>query len=345
MFKRALTFDDLALVPQYNNITSRLEPDLSTWLTKDIKIGMPLIPANMDCVIGDELADVIIERGGMPFFHRFSNIETQKGWIEKYQDKAFYSVGLDWAHLDTLVQQGAKNLVFDIAHGHSNLMLNQISRCKSTYPEVTIIAGNICTAQGYVDLVNAGADAVKAGCGSGAACSTRATTGFGVPQFTAIYDCAQQAKKYKIPIIADGGIRNSRDVAIALAAGACSVMVGKLFALTYESSAKKIEKHKLEIGESGGWSTTITKCYRGQASLDFQNELRGGLKKGTVPEGEHFWAPVTKSANEVIDELLGGLRSAMTYGGARTIQELQRKAEFVEVNPNSYGLESSIRKD
>lgn len=164
------------------------------------------------------------------------------------------------------------------------------------------------------------------------ACTTRSTTGFGVSQFSAIQDCSEIANRFKVPIIADGGIRNSRDIVLALAAGASTVMIGKLFALTYESAAQKRNT-----------DFQVYAKYRGQASKDFQDEARGGLKKGTVAEGEHFWAPVEKSAQQLIDELLGGLRSALTYGGARTISELQRKAEFVEVTP-TYQSESSVRK-
>jgi IMP dehydrogenase len=172
------------------------------------------------------------------------------------------------------------------------------------------------------------------------ACTTRSTTGFGVSQFSAIQDCSEIANRFKVPIIADGGIRNSRDIVLALAAGASTVMIGKLFALTYESAAKKMSR---EVGDKFPTYIEVLAKYRGQASKDFQDEARGGLKKGTVAEGEHFWAPVEKGAQQLIDELLGGLRSALTYGGARTISELQRKAEFVEVTP-TYQSESSVRK-
>ena len=183
----------------------------------------------------------------------------------------------------------------------------------------------------YHDLVNAGADAVKVGIGPGAACTTRIITGFGVPQFTAIYDCAKMAEKLRVPLIADGGIRNSRDVVLALAAGASTVMLGKLFAMTNESAAPK---RKTDTG--------MEAKYRGQASEDFQNDYYGGLKGKTVAEGIDFWGPVTGSAKQLLEQLLGGLRSGLTYGGARNIKELQRKAEFVKVMP-TYMQESKPR--
>jgi IMP dehydrogenase len=184
----------------------------------------------------------------------------------------------------------------------------------------------------YHDLVNAGADAVKVGVGPGAACTTRMVTGFGIPQFSAIYECAQIAEKLRIPLIADGGIRDSRDVVLALAAGASTVMIGKLFALTKESAAPKRQ------AEGGA----LEAKYRGQASEDFQTDFYGALKQKTVAEGIDFWGTVSGSADELIEKILGGLRSGMTYGGARSIKELQRKAEFVEVTSN-YIKESMTR--
>ena len=151
----------------------------------------------------------------------------------------------------------------------------------------------------------------------------RIVTGFGVPQLTAIYECAEIAEKLRVPLIADGGIRTSRDVVLALAAGASTVMIGKLFALTRESAAPKKRSSEVPSG--------LLAKYRGQASKDFQTDFYGGLKDKTVAEGIDFWAPVSGSAKELIDELLGGIRSGLTYGGARNIKELQRKAEFVEV--------------
>jgi IMP dehydrogenase len=230
---------------------------------------------------------------------------------------------------------------FDIAHGHDSRLLKVIYKLKSKYPELDIIAGNICTHEAYRDLVNAGATAVKVGIGPGAACTTRMVTGFGVPQFTALRDIVEAKKKLKVPIIADGGIRNSRDIVIALAAGADSVMIGKLFALTNESAAPKRASKTRTEGNFIYVEAREAK-YRGQASADFQEDYFGATKDGTVPEGEAFWAPVSGAAIDMIGKLLAGVRSGMTYGGARTIEELQRKAEFIQVT-HSYGAESAPR--
>lgn len=336
--RETLTFDDVALVPRFNNVGSRTEPKLSTWLTKNISVEMPLVPANMDTVIGSQLARVIVDNGGIPIFHRFTDFETQKEWVQEFNGRVILSCGLEKIdEVSRIVDLGPIGVCFDVAHGHSLHMVKLVEKIKTTYSNVEIIAGNICTARAYHDLVNAGADAIKVGIGPGAACSTRVVTGFGVPQFTAIKDCADEAKHFGIPIIADGGIRTSADVVKALAAGAATVMMGKVFAVTQESEAEKRCS-----GRIAGGPCDIAK-YRGQASEDFQKEYYGGLKHKVVAEGVDFWAPITGSAQDVIDKFLGGIRSGMTYAGARDIEELQRKAEFVRVT-GAYQLESNPRE-
>lgn len=338
MIRRYYTFDDVALVPQFNNIPSRTEPNLESWLTKDRKIHIPLLAANMDSVINEELAEILIQYGTMPIFHRFTDFETQVKWVKKFGDKMFISTGIQTHKIDEINQLldfGAAGVCIDVAHGHSDRMFRIIETIKKRNPNKDVIAGNVCTAMAYHDLVNAGADAVKVGVGPGAACTTRMVTGFGVPQFSAIYECAQIAEKLRIPLIADGGIRDSRDVVLALAAGASSVMIGKLFALTKESAAPKRESKNVPSG--------LEAKYRGQASEDFQLDFYGALKQKTVAEGVDFWGPVSGTASQLIDKFLGGLRSGMTYGGARSIKELQRKAEFVEVS-TTYMHESVPRQ-
>ncbi|MBS0629124.1 MAG: guanosine monophosphate reductase [Verrucomicrobia bacterium] len=334
--RKAFTFDDVALVPQFNNVPSRTEPLLETWLTKNQKISIPILCSNMDSAISEDLAQILIKGGSIPIFHRFSDMETQKNWVKKFGNKTFISCGI--TQLDStkeLLDLGAAGVCIDVAHGHSDRMFAFIEKIKKSHPEKEVIAGNVCTGMAYHDLVNAGADAVKVGVGPGAACTTRIVTGFGVPQFSAIYECAEIAEKLRVPLIADGGIRTSRDVVLALAAGASTVMIGKLFALTKESAAPKKES----ADSPSGW---IAK-YRGQASEDFQNDFYGGLKDKTVAEGVAFWGPVSGSAEELINSLLGGIRSGLTYGGARNIKELQRKAEFVEVT-QTYIQESYPRR-
>lgn len=336
--RKAFTFDDVALVPQFNNVPSRIEPGLDSWLSKNLKIKIPIVNANMDTVIGPELAEILIANGTIPIFHRFTELEEQKSWVKKFREQTFISSGiLNINETRSLLDLGAAGVCIDVAHGHSDRMFDYIEQIKKNHPDKEVIAGNVCTAMAYHDLVNAGADAVKVGIGPGAACTTRIVTGFGVPQFTAIHECAKVAEKLRVPLIADGGIRGSRDIVLALAAGASSVMIGKLFALTKESSAPKraTDKNGRQILEAK---------YRGQASKDFQEEFYGGLKEKTVAEGVDFWSEVRSTSQELINELMGGLRSGLTYGGARSIKELQRKAEFVEVS-SSYMQESRPRHE
>ena len=346
--KQGLTFDDVALVPVFNNVESRTDPDTSTHLTVQTTMAVPLLASNMDTVIGPELAKVLVAAGSVPIFHRFTAYDQKVEWVNAFPT-AFISCGIrigDVVELEKLLENtNLKGVCFDIAHGHDMRLLKTITSLKNKYPELEVIAGNVCTPDGYRDLVTAGATAVKVGIGPGAACTTRKVTGFGVPQFTAIQEIAAVKKKLLVPIIADGGIRGSADIVKALAAGADSVMLGKLFALTNESAAVKRYDKKLMMMPGGPReyeAGPLLAKYRGQASADFQEDYFGATKDGTVPEGEAFWAPVSGPAIDLIQKLMAGLRSGMTYGGARSIRELQRKAEFIQVTGN-YEAESSPR--
>ena len=343
--KKCYTFSDVCLVPQYSDIESRLEPDLGTWLTKTRKMSIPILAANMDSVISDDLADILIKNGSIPIFHRFTTQEQKIKWLQKYGgENIAISTGLvennnDGELYELIVEYGARLICIDIAHGHGKRMMKMIEELKAGFQHdntFEIIAGNICTPNAYIDLVQAGADCCKIGVGPGSCCLTRIVTGHGVSQFTAIQECAEEAKKYRVPIIGDGGITGSADMVKALAAGASSVMIGKLFALTEESAAEK-------KGSPCSGQRHIAK-YRGQASEDFQNDFYGGLKNNTVAEGDSFWAPISGSAQNLINTLLGGCRSGMTYGGARDLKELVRKATF-RITTDSYAKEAGTRPE
>jgi len=353
----ALTFDDVALVPQYNNVESRTEPKLNTWLTKSLKTGLPLIPSNMDTVISPELSEVLLRFNGNVIDHRFHG-EGLKDRIVEFARPICISWGLKRpADLLRLLAWGKDaghiwGVCFDVAHGHSKGMFKAIHIVKEVFSDsIDVIAGNVCTADGYRDLVNAGADAVKVGVGCGAACTTRLVTGFGTPQFTAIQNCAKVARKLRVPIIADGGIRNSRDIVLALAAGASTVMMGKMFAACDESAAEKrcsdmydyeaVARGIVPPGTQSAKPIKIDEAkYRGQASFDFQQEFYGEVRN--APEGEAMWIPVSGTTEDMVTELTKQIKAGLTYCGARDIKELQRKAEFVRVT-NTYQAESGIR--
>ncbi|MGK0170071.1 MAG: IMP dehydrogenase, partial [Gammaproteobacteria bacterium] len=171
--RRTYTFDEVALVPQYNNIPSRTEPALGTWLTRTQKATIPLIAANMDTVIGESLADVMIDNGTVPIFHRFTPFIEQQAWVKRYPEQTYISAGMHQGNeIRDLLENGALGVCIDVAHGHSDQMLRFLESLKRDYPGKQCIAGNVCTAMAYHDLVNAGADAVKVGIGPGAACTT-----------------------------------------------------------------------------------------------------------------------------------------------------------------------------
>ncbi len=224
---------------------------------------------------------------------------------------------------EALVTAGVDVLVVDIAHGHSDSAVSVVRELKTKFPQVDLIAGNVATAQGTKDLIEAGADAIKVGVGPGSVCTTRIVTGSGVPQLTAIMDCASAAGD--IPIIADGGIKNSGDIAKAIAAGASTVMLGGLLAGTDESPGFLVTKHGARY-----------KILRGMASLGANMSRKSKENKQQdlndyVAEGVEAMVPYRGSAVDVITNLIGGFRSGMSYCGARTIKEMQKNAEFMKM--------------
>lgn len=233
------------------------------------------------------------------------------------------------ARVDALIDAGVDVLVVDTAHGHSQGVLNRVKWIKSHFPEIQVIGGNIATGAAARDLYKAGADAVKVGIGPGSICTTRIVTGVGVPQITAISNVARELKG-KIPIIADGGIRFSGDVCKALAAGADTVMLGGMFAGTEESPGE-IELYKGRTYKSYRGMGSIGAMSLSQGSSDryFQDAAQGAEK--LVPEGIEGRVPYKGMVQSIIHQLMGGLRSCMGYTGCGTIQELHKKAEFVQV--------------
>lgn len=236
-----------------------------------------------------------------------------------------------------LVEMGVDVLVLDSAHGHSANILKAIQKVKAKYPDVPLIGGNIATAEGAEALIDAGVDAVKVGMGPGSICTTRVVAGIGVPQISAVYDCACVAAKHNIPVIADGGIKYSGDIVKALAAGANAVMLGSILAGCEESP-----------GESEIYQGRQFKVYRGMGSLAAMQ--RGGRdryfqenNKKLVPEGVEGRVPYKGAVSDTVYQMIGGMRSGMTYCGCRTIPELHEKARFVRIT--NAGLRESHPHD
>jgi len=460
--REGVTFDDVLLVPKYSKVTSRSDTDLSTKLSKNISLNMPLISANMDTVTESSMAVTVAREGGIGIIHRFLTIQQQvnevlkvkrsgsiiienpytinseltikdafsimnekqvsgllvtdsnskiigilterdvlfespdssklvkelmtkdvvtaklgvdleqvkeilkhnrieklpivddnnhvKGLItsqdisnlEKYpnasKDKkgrplVGSAVGVKGDFMErseALINAGADVLVVDIAHGHSENAINTVKNIKKAFPDCELIAGNVATAKGTEDLIKAGVDAVKVGVGSGSICITRVITGSGVPQLTAVFDCAKVGNDHGIPIISDGGTRNSGDATKALAAGASSIMVGSILGGTDESPGSTITKNGKRF-----------KIYRGMASLAASMGRRS-KETGTfeladdlndyVAEGVEAMVPYKGSVTEIITQITGGIRSGLSYCGASNIKQMQENAEFIKIS-------------
>ncbi len=236
---------------------------------------------------------------------------------------------------EALLDAGADVMVVDIAHGHSDNAINCVHLIKKAFKDCELIAGNIATGQGTEDLIRAGVDAVKVGVGSGSICITRVITGSGVPQLTAILDSVKIAKEHEVPVISDGGIRNSGDLTKALAAGASSVMVGSLLGGTDESPGKTLvkngKKYKIYRGMASFYAS-LGRKYREEGQQIIESEDLNDY----VPEGVEAMVSYKGSVVEIIRQLVGGLRSGLSYCGAKTIDEMQRNAEFVRITTAGY---------
>lgn len=236
---------------------------------------------------------------------------------------------------EDLLNNGADIIVVDIAHGHSDNAINTVKMIKKAFPTCELMAGNVATEKGTEDLIKAGVDAVKVGVGSGSICITRIVTGSGVPQLTAIVDSAKMAKEYDIPIISDGGTRTSGDLTKALAAGASSVMVGSMFGGTDESPGKTLtkngKKYKMYRGMAS-FSASLGRKYRENSGMSIDNDDLNDI----VPEGVEAMVPYKGSVIEIIRQLVGGVRSGLSYCGAKTISEMNENAEFIKITAAGY---------
>jgi len=467
----ALTFDDVLLVPKRSSIHSRKDVDLSTRLSRNIKLNIPIVSANMDSVTESAMAISMAHNGGIGIIHRFMPVERQveevlkvkraesviieepytiwpsatmsdakrlmqeKGvsgllvvdankkllgiltardllfedndlnrvselmtpmkslhtasadasidearqLLRKYKleklplvDEEGHlrglitskdmvtlaerpqackdskgqltvgaAVGIREGYIErarALVDAGVDVLVVDVAHGHSDRVLNVVRKLKKELSQVDVIAGNVATPEGTKDLIDAGADAVKVGIGSGSICITRIVTGAGVPQLTAVLECAEAARESRVPIIADGGIRNSGDITKALATGASSVMIGSMLAGTEESPGVTVMRNGRKY-----------KIHRGMASVG------ASMKRGTeeaedeaalleyVAEGIEAFVPYRGTSHEILAQLAGGIRSGLSYCGAKTLVELRQNASFVRLT--SAALKESYPHD
>jgi len=321
-----LSYDDILLIPNYSEIKSRLNVDLTSRLTQNINVKLPFISANMDTITEYRMAKKLDEYGALGIIHRFCSIEKECKIIEKLKKegvkKRAASIGVSGENqqrLKALVKAGANIICIDVAHGHHKLMSDTLQYCQNY--NIEVIAGNIATQKAAEFLCENGADCLKVGIGPGSMCTTRINTGFGVPQITALEEIIKVTKKYGLPVIADGGIKNSGDVAKALAVGADSVMIGSLFAGTKETPGM--------IHKEGNFPNyKLYKRYRGSASLD--SKLERGSEKRNV-EGISTTVNYKGPVKYVIQNLEDGLRSAFSYGGACSIDEFHDNVSYIRL--------------
>jgi IMP dehydrogenase len=319
----AITYDDVLLVPNYNHHESRRHVDVSmTDRTGKLQLGLPVFTANMDSVTESPMANFIGEKGGMGVLHRFLSIERNIEEFRLSRHKVFVSVGCSEAELEraeALRDAGANYFCVDVAHAHGKYVGKTLERLRELLPNACLMAGNVATYAGADYLSACGADIIKVGIGGGSVCTTRIKTGFGVPNLTAITECAKVDRS----IVADGGIRNPGDIVKALAFGADFVMIGGMLAGSRPTPGQVIQKT----------AEKKVKQYRGMASFEAQHDFLGGVPEWKTAEGVAVEVAYREDEEGILADIIGGLRSGLTYGGAASIKELQRKMSYVIVTP------------
>ena len=328
---RGLTFDDVMLVPGYNGIRSR--QDVTTSVTAaGRKFEIPIISANMDTITEEAMSDAITGFGGMAILHRFMSIEENVAMFQqvKKPKQTGISIGIgeeSMPRAEALIAVGAEIICVDVAHGHSKEVNRTVRQLRERWGNnIMIIAGNVATYAGADYLAAAGADVIKVGIGPGSVCSTRMKTGFGVPQLTALQEC----RKVDRCVIADGGIKNPGDAVKALAAGADFIMMGGMLSGTDETPGQIITQKNPDGSE------TRVKRFRGMASKEAQEEFMGGMAEWKTSEGVAVEVVAKGPVKNVVLDVMGGIRSGMTYCGALNIKQLQRKAQFMEITPAGF---------
>jgi len=325
---KGYSFDDVLIVPKYNKIHSRRDVSFRTRVTRNFSIDIPILAANMDTVCESRLAIVLGKLGGLGVIHRFLTIEQQCVEVRKVKAEGLIcaaAVGLRDFELRVRALAGCdvNIIVLDIAHGHSKRLGKALDWIKVNCPTVDVMAGNIATKDAAEYFLSKGADAIKVGIGPGGPCTTRVMTGSGVPQITALMD-AYEATQGRIPICADGGIKNPGDITKAIGAGANTVMSGTVFAGTEESPGEVIERDGKRF-----------KIYRGMASYDAaikKLEIDGEKHKEIISiEGEKAVVDFKGPLEPIVKRFLGGLASGMTYVGADNIEKLCGKADFIQM--------------
>ena len=358
MFDEYLTFDDVLLLPNYSDF-SRSDIDLTTKITNTLSLKIPFIAAPMDTVCDSKLAIALGKLGGIGIIHRNLTVSDEAEEVKKVKAERLIvgaAIGVSKGYeerIKALVKTGLDIVVVDSAHGHTKNVITVIRHIKTHFPKLTIIGGSVATYEGANMLIKEGVDALRVGMGPGSICTTRIISGMGVPQLTAIIETVRAAKKSNIPVIADGGIKYSGDIVKALAAGASAVMMGSIFAAALEAPGDIITlkthqvparfKHILKPHSN----EYKFKQYRGMGSMGamktgaemkVEDEFHGKdyyKEKVLVAEGVEGLVPAKGPIANIVNQLIGGIKSGMFYIGVKNINELQKNGRFVKITQAS----------
>ena len=333
VIKDSFTFDDVTLVPQYSSVLPS-ETITASKLSNNLNLQIPLMSSAMDTVTESKMAIAISKSGGIGVIHRNLSIEKQVIEVQKVK-KSNCLVGAaigvnpkDLERAEELSKVKTDLIVIDTAHGHTQKVLNMISKNKKKLKNCTLCAGNIATGKAAKFLADSGVDIVKVGIGPGSICTTRLVAGIGVPQLSAVLDVKKALKNYRTKIVSDGGIKFSGDLAKAIAAGADAVMIGSLFSGTMESPGKII-KYKGKLYKNFRGMGSVGAMAVGSADRYYQKKSKDVSKY--VPEGVEGMVKFKGTVKKIIYNLVGGLKSSMGYLGAKTIKDLQKKGEFIKI--------------
>lgn len=334
--KLALSYDDVLLVPKYSDITSRSEVNLTSELSENVTIDVPLIPTKMDTVTGVEMAIAMGKLGSFAILPRFDTPEVQADKVAQIKAAGTKyiaaAVGVKEGFMERaemLVAAGANIIDIDVAHGHMQQTIDTTKALKEKFgANVMIMSGIVSTPESAIDLYEAGADCLLVGIGAGHTCTTRVMTGFGVPGFQSLLDVAPIARKYNKTFVPDAGVRNSGDIVKALAAGASAIVSGGMFAGTDEAPGEIVEREGKMYKEYNGSASLKEKLKHVQ--IDPSDKNKNYTKQ---VEGVSSLVPCKGPVADLVESLLSGVRSGLSYAGARTIPELWEKAEFIQITP------------
>lgn len=321
-FQETLTFDDVLLVPQYSDIESRKDTNISSWLDGEIKLSIPIISSPMDTVTGHVMACEISILGGLGILHRYCSPDQQAEWVKYCKDNyaanvgaAVGSTGDFLERTEKVLNAGANVICVDVAHGDHISVKNAIRDIRAKFGwRIHVMAGNVATKEAFDHLAHWGADSIRVGVGGGSICSTRIQTGHGVPTLSSVIDCSNSILNAKL--IADGGIKTSGDIVKALAAGADFVMLGSMLAGTNESPGDIFEENGKQY-----------KVYRGMASKEAQIDWKGSYSSF---EGVASKVLYKGHLPNILDDITRNIRSGLSYSGAKDLLELRSKAKFIK---------------